>query len=722
MLPDNLPEFISTKRFEHTTLEPYLIDYWEIQKIYKLDSSQLDEALLIDTPPPYANGTLHHGHSMSYSQLDIMARFHRMREPTILPLAFDDNGLPTERFTELKYGIHPGEHPPNFFDLCKREAGLAIEQQRHQFDRIGFSYDHQISYRTIDDEAIRQTQSDFIKLYEKGALNFKLEPQLHCTRCRTALAQADITMNLRDSAFYDVSFGAIMDEEIIISTTRPELIPAAMAIFLHPSDPLRDKVERENIQLTNPLTGEDLPILFDDSIDLSIGSGRMMCASFGDTHDIELYRKHQLTASIIISDDGLMNEFSGYQGMTLMESREAVISDLESTKKIRGIQKIEHETPSCERCDTPIEIIMSKQWSIMLLNIKQDLLEYIQKLQITPGHMKKRLIHWIEGLKWDWIISRQRYYGISIPAWICSSCDDIALPEENQLPLHRDTMQPTSCECGGMMQPDGDIFDTWMTSSLTPGILNSIYNRKQNTPLAFRSQAHEIIRTWAFYTLIKHYYQGDGSLPWDNLLISGWGLGFKSKGKRGVKASKSGGSGHNPLALIEKYGADALRYWAASARLGKDQYLSEAILNRGRKIATKLYNATKICLILAEGKESEKELYKGELITTELIEEYESLMYNFDYSQALKLIEDRFWNTFCAIRIEKAKQNRNDGSITTIESKQLLDQMIMYLRLFAPFLPFVTEYLYLAIKKLLPRKGSEYSSLAPTSIHLKFKE
>ncbi|MHA2504494.1 MAG: class I tRNA ligase family protein, partial [Candidatus Kariarchaeaceae archaeon] len=383
-------------------------------------------------------------------------------------------------------------------------------------------------------------------------------------------------------------------------------------------------------------------------------------------------------------------------------------------------EQMKQSYPTCERCSSPIEIIMSRQWSIRILEQKEQLLEFIQPLQIHPSFMKKRLINWISGLSWDWIISRQRQYGIAIPAWICDTCESIKIADTSQLPIRLDEMTSESCRqsnCQGELQPDGDIFDTWMTSSLSPVILNELYSL--SGPMSFRSQAHEIIRTWAFYTIVKGLLKGE-NLPWDHLLISGWGLGFKEKGKRGIKASKSSGSGFDPLDIIAEIGADPFRYWCASARLGKDQYLNEAILNRGKKLTTKLYNATKIILLLADNSQGPETEPPAESRLQEILHRmeilqgrYEGCMSEFEYSDALTAAELDFWNVFCQADIEFFKSN-SLGDMWN----NLFEIHLMYLRMFAPFLPFITEYLYQIMAEYLSAKGTN-STLAP-SIHMRY--
>ncbi|MCY3413402.1 MAG: class I tRNA ligase family protein [Candidatus Heimdallarchaeota archaeon] len=707
----SLKEFLNTKHFDFQIIEKQIKEYWKNKEIYRFEPTTKG-SIIIDTPPPYANGKLHHGHAMSYTQLDIIARYHRMRGPTLLPLAFDDNGLPTERYTEQKYDIFPGMHPSNFFDLCKQEAQKGIEAQKAQFDALGFSYHPEIAYRTIDERTIKLTQLDFIKLYNKGLILRTREPQLFCPRCQTALSQADIETLQGETFMHYLNFDLNNGDTIEIATTRPELIPAAMAIFYHPDDSRKDY---SKLNAINPWNGEKLQFIADESIDPDTGTGIMMCASFGDQQDIELYRKYQLQPNIIINSHGRMRD-PQLEGLSILEAREYIISYLAKKGHWIRSETINHAYPCCERCNTPMEIIETEQWSLEILSSKQGMLQFIDGIEFHPKHMKKRLINWIDGLKWNWTLSRQRFYGIPIPAWHCSSCRNIIIAEEHDLPIQPQKLQSRICECGADALPDPDIFDTWMSSSLTPRILyDKFFTKSLYEPLAFRSQAHEIIRTWAYYTILKQYLTEDKIKPWNHLLISGWGLGFKAKGKRGIKASKSSGSGYDPLDLISTYSADALRYWAAQAALGRDQHLSEATLNRGRKLQTKMFNAAKITFILLEGQlgESEDLSLQNDILQSinNLWKEYETTMMQYKYSDALSTLENTFWNIFCSFQIEQLKIKGYSKGLTSSEKSILLETWIKYLKLFAPFMPFITDYLWFATNKF-------FADSSNRSIHL----
>ncbi len=654
---------------------------------------------------------------MSYTHIDIIARYRRLKGyNTLLPLCYDDNGLPTEKFTEKKYGILPGQHTDNFIKLCKKEAMESIEIQTKQLESLGFSYNHILSYRTIDDMCAKITQKNFLDLYKKGFTRRTYEPQLYCTSCRTAISQADITPREEDSQLHYIKFPARTNESKMISftiaTSRPEFLPACSAIFSNPQDSRYNDLDRQ-MSIFNPWNDKELLLLNDPKIDIEFGSGLMMACTFGDQEDILYYREHNLPLIEILNKDGTLNDRAGLlAGKTIPEARKAIIDFLNDKGYLIKSESLRHTIATCERCATPIEIIMSWQWALDILSLKQELLKASRKIKWYPNHMNKRLEHWINGLKWNWIISRQRHYGIPIPAWYCQDCGHLIIPRRDELPINPQTTLKKQClRCSSTkITPETDKFDTWMTSSLTPRILREIYfkngKNKREKFLTFdlRPQAHEIIRTWAFYTIYKELASGSGEIPWKDILISGWGLGFQTKGKRKIKASKSSGGGIDPIQLCQQYGADTFRYWAAQARPGKDQHLDEKALNRGRKLITKIYNATKIILMLLEAGKSEDnenaepnpELNSSfsamETQLKQIIGEYNTYMDFYNYTDALKLLEGSFWKFFCSTFIETLKTAKSQHLLSEELALKALDYHRTYLLLFAPFLPYISEF------------------------------
>jgi valyl-tRNA synthetase len=633
-------------------------------------------------------------------------------------MCFDDNGLPTEKYTEKKYGITPGKHPDNFDELCKNEAKVTIKEQIQQFKALGISFDSNIAYRTINKISQKITQTNFLELRDNGLIHRTFEPQLFCIGCQTGLAQADLEQLEKRSTLYSIKFpiqhASGEKSFLIIATTRPEFLPACSAVFYHPQD---DRYNKLNLEISSPWNGKQLRFLADKTVDPEFGTGLMMCCTFGNRRDIILYRTHNLPLIEILNRDGTMNRSTGIlAGLTISKARNRMISFLGGQNLLQDSSSIIHSTAICDRCKTPIEILMTRQWSIDILSMSEKLLSASNQIQWTPQYMEKRLINWIRGLKWNWIISRQRKYGTPIPIWYCQGCDNEILPPLAELPIdpRKDPCPINHCfKCGSdAFIPETDIFDTWMTSSLSPRILSEIYfPGEKELIFSLRPQAHDIIRTWAFYTICK--FSINDKIPWKNILISGWGLGFKEKGK---KASKSRGDGIDPRHLCNVYGTDAFRYWAARARPGKDQKLNENILFQGKRLLTKMYNATKITLLLYEKRKSDSvSSGKNNLLNEQrlmskrlnnLTRKYHAFMSEYNYTDALKITEQSFWKEFCAEFIEFCK--------ITPFSEKLGDQLIIslhtYLQLFAPFLPFITEYLSLIICQFCDSNG-KYRSI-----------
>ncbi|MFW9993887.1 MAG: valine--tRNA ligase [Candidatus Odinarchaeota archaeon] len=704
---------MQNKRFDFLSYEQRILRFWKEEKIYAFsdgdNGGNKKPLFLIDTPPPYANGPLHHGHGMSYTHIDIIARYYRLNGyNTLFPLCFDDNGLPTEKYTEKKYCIQPGNHPENFRELCEKEARLSIDIQIEQLEALGFSYNHEISYRTIDERSTRITQENFIDLYEKGLIKRTYEPQLYCTSCRTALAQADIIPAEEESELHYIKFPACTSDgqeiELSIATSRPEFLPACSAVFYHPEDSRYNSLK--DLTITSPWNEDPLLFLPDPKIDSEFGSGLMMCCTFGDQEDIIFYREHGLPLIEILDQDGKLNSRAGFlAGKTIREARKSILAYLDENSLLIKSEPLDHAIATCERCSTPVEITMSWQWSLDILSFRNELLEIARKINWYPAFMIKRFESWTEGLKWNWIISRQRQYGISIPTWYCQGCQEAILADKEELPIDPARKKKEICpRCGSSnLTPGTDKFDTWMTSSLSPRILQDIYFRESHNsfiPFTLRPQAHEIIRTWAFYTIFKELASGSGKLPWRDIMISGWGLGFQEKGKRNIKASKSSGGGIDPLDLCRDYGADASRYWAAQARPGKDQHLSEKVLLRGKKLVTKIYNATRIILQLFEqskgsaGNTDDLESLFSSMAAhlKETTSNYDACMRSYNYTDALKLLEKSFWSEFCSYFIEQLKKARNESLLDRKAALTAIEFLKAYLLLLAPFMPFITEY------------------------------
>ena len=678
--------------------------FWETEKIYAFDKKSKKENFSIDTPPPYVSADhLHVGHAISYSQAEFIARYKRMQGFNVFyPMGFDDNGLPTERFVEKKYNINKNKITrQEFVKLCLQETDVGIKTYKKLWDSLGISVDWNLSYSTINKICQRISQKSFIDLYNKKRALRKAEPIIWCVHCQTALAQADLEDLEKSSYLNDIAFEAEDGSRLVISTTRPELIPACVALFVNKDDIRYKKILGKKVEV--PLMNYKVPILADEKVRTDFGTGIMMVCTFGDIEDIERWRTNKLETRVIINKDGKFNELAGhYMGLKIEEARKKILEDLQIRKSLVSQKKINHFANIHERCSTPIEFNIVPQWYIQILDLKKELIEQGSKIKWHPDHMKVRYNHWVNNLKWDWCISRERFYGVPFPVWYCRNCSNVILADENDLPVDPTVDKPKikSClKCNGKeFIPETDVMDTWMTSSLTP-LINSRWKEadeiKKIYPMELRPQAHEIIRTWAFYTVVKSFIHTK-KIPWTNIMISGHGLDSK-----GQKISKSKGNMILANDIINKYSADALRFFAASTKLGDDVLYQEKDVITGQKTITKLWNASKF--VLTNIQEYKNENFKLELMDLWLLIKLNKIIdvctrsFNeYEYSKAKSEIENFFWNVYCDYYLEIIKNRLYNETGLKKKSAQftLSKSLLNILKLFAPIMPHITEEIY----------------------------
>ncbi len=679
--------------------------YWEEKKIFSYEGKGERPVYSVDTPPPTVSGQLHIGHVFSYTQAEIMTRYKRMRGYNVFyPFGFDDNGLPTERLVEKKLKKSASSMDREEFIAHCLEVSAEVEGEfKDLWQSLGFSADWDQLYSTIDDRSRRISQRSFIDLFEKGYVVHKATPALYCPHCRTTVAQAETEDKDFDSEFVDIAFTLENGEELIISTTRPELLPALTAVFVHPDDPRYSTVLGMSVR--PPLFDITVTIRPDEKVDQEKGSGAVMCCTFGDSTDVEWYHTHSLELRQAIDENGRMNALAGpYEGMKIKEARQAVIRDLEEGGFVRGKRHVTHPVNTHDRCGREMEFIVKKQWFIKILENKEELIRLADSVKWYPEFMKERYIHWVSNLKWDWGISRQRYFGVPFPLWYCNECGAPVVADKAALPVNplKDSPGHACPSCGGTsFTPEEDVLDTWATSSVTPQI-NGKWGEKDERmkeifPMDLRPQAHDIIRTWAFYTMVKSYYH-HGTAPWKNIMISGHSLDPQRK-----KISKSkGNAGQTPQALVAQHTADPVRYWTAGSRLGMDTFFSEDVLKDGRKLVTKLWNASKFAIMNLDGYSGEK---SGTLNSVDrwILESFRATsrtatdyLERYEYGLALQSIESFFWKDFCDNYIELVKGKIKEGSREEKEGSQWALFTVLYgvLRLFAPFVPHITEEIY----------------------------
>ena len=710
------------KRYSAKESEPKWQNHWAEKGIFRYNPDSGKEVYSIDTPPPTVSGMIHMGHIFSYVQAEVMARYHRMTGKEVFyPFCFDDNGLPSERFTEKVKNVRAQDLPRSeFVKLCLEVAKDAESQFQDLWNSFGFSCDWSLMYTTIDPWVQGLSQRSFLDLVRKDRVYRKEAPTLWCPECQTAVAQAETEDKEFPSHFHDIEFPLADGSGLIpVATTRPELIPACVAVFVNPEDVRWKHLIGRRVIV--PLYNREVEILADGKVSADKGSGVVMCCTFGDTTDIEWWSQYNLDLRIILDNRGHMNEKAGFlEGMYWKKARKAIVQRLDKEGFRKGGKDITHEVNVHERCGTPLEYLVNRQWFIRILDLKDELLEKGNQINWYPGHFKVRYDHWVENLKWDWCISRQKYYGVPFPVWFCEDCDEPVFAAVEDLPVDPLTDKPAgSCpKCGSMkFRPESDVMDTWATSSLTPQINQKWGEKDQREkvfPMALRPQAHDIIRTWAFYTIAKAHLHGE-TIPWRDVMISGHSLNPDRQ-----KMSKSKGNvAGDPIAALKEFSADELRYWACSSKLGNDVVFNKDILGDGRRLVTKLWNATRFAEGRLEGFDPGREVtlhpFDRWLLSrlTETVNKATSGMKQYEYSTCIREVETFFWKALCDnyLEIAKGRLYGEDDEARASAQHTIYTALYSALRLFAPVMVHISEELYHGV--FMPLERHESIHVAP---------
>ena len=696
------------KKYNAKEKEEKWLNYWRDEKIYEFKPDER-EVFSIDTPPPTVNGKIHIGHIFSYSQTEMIARYKRLRGYNIFyPFGFDDNGLPSERLVEKEQGKKAHEIGREAFSkLCYETTDKYEAEFQELFTRLGVSTDWNIHYKTVSPKTIKISQSSFLDLVKKGHCYHKESPALWCNECLTSIAQAELETKKVKTTFNYIKFKTVEDgEEFVIATTRPELLPAIVSVFVNPNDLKHKHLIGKTAHI--PIIDVEVPIMADELVDSEKGTGIVMCCTFGDQTDIYWWKKYNLELKYIFTEDGrIKNEILNYGGLKIKAARKKIIEDLQEAGYVLKIEELEHEVQTHERCGTEVEYSVMKQWFIDIMNHKDDFLKIGESINWYPSHMQTRYNEWVSNIMWDWCISRQRYFGVPFPVWYCENCHDPIFANLTDLPVNPLVDKPKiqKCpKCGGTnFRPETDVMDTWATSSVTP-LINMRYGEKDNyeailRPMSLRSNASEIIRTWDFYTIVKSFYHFQ-ERPWNNVMISGFVMANK-----GEKISKSkGNSKAEPIDLINEYSADVIRYWAGSGRLGTDITFSEETLLRGKKLINKIFNVSKfIEMHLADFQD--KEFTNYEYIDKWILARFQDMekgflkyLDEFEVGLALNHLEKFFWN-FCDDYIEIVKHRlyrpEEFGSEPRYSGQKTV-YIILYklLQDFSIFFPYITEEIY----------------------------
>ncbi|PPB50468.1 valine--tRNA ligase [Arthrobacter pityocampae] len=736
-------------------LEERLSRQWREDGTYAFDrNTTREDVYSIDTPPPTASGSLHVGHMFSYTQTDVMARFKRMRGANVFyPMGWDDNGLPTERRVQNYYGVRcdpsvpydAGYRPPaepaknqrdfdavsrkNFIELCEE---LAVEDEKvfeNLFSTLGLSVDWDLTYRTIDDTSRAVSQRAFLENLKAGDAYLAEAPTLWDVTFRTAVAQAELEDREQPGAYHRIAFHAPDGTPIHIETTRPELLPACVALVAHPDDERYKPLFGTTV--TSPLFDVEVEIKAHPLAKPDKGSGIAMICTFGDLTDVTWWRELQLPTRAVVGRDGRLRaeapdwiaterareNYGHLAGKTIFSAKEAVVAMLRESGDLEGEpKKIMHPVNFYEKGDKPLEVVTSRQWYIRNggrdAGKRDALIERGRAIDFHPSFMRSRYENWIEGLNGDWLVSRQRFFGVPVPVWYRLDADgepeydDPIIPALESLPVDPAADPAPGFDEASRNQPggfigDSDVLDTWATSSLTPQIVGG-WARDEDLfgkvfPFDLRPQGHDIIRTWLFSTAVRADALQD-SVPWKHAALSGWILDPDRK-----KMSKSKGNVVVPTDVLEQFGADAVRYWAASAKLGADTAYEVNQMKIGRRLAIKLLNASKFVLNLGVTEASigadALDRVSNALDTSLLVqlrtvtEQATAAFEKYDYARALQLTESFFW-TFTDDYVELVKDRAygdpGDAGTQSVQAA-LATTLDALLRLFAPFLPFATE-------------------------------
>ena len=666
--------------------------YWEKEKIYKFNVKSKKKTYSVDTDPPTVSGAMHIGHAFHYAQEDFIVRFRRMfGDNVFFPFGTDDNGLPTERLVEKLNNVKSKKMSrPEFIKLCLRTLKKITPKFTQDWKNLGMSCDFDISYTTIDKNSQKLSQKSFIELFKKKEIYEREFPSLWCPECQTSIAQAELEDKEFPSLFSVLKFSC-EGKDLLIATTRPELLGACVAVFINPKDKRHRSLIGKKAKVA--LFNYEVPILGDDSAEIEKGTGAMMICSYGDKCDVDAITRHKLIPKMIFNKDGTLN-LGEYRGMKIKQAREQILKDLKAKNLIKEQEKINHIVNCHDKCGTPIEFILTKQWFVKVLDKKNKLIGQGKKIKWYPEFMQKRYVNWVEGLEWDWNISRDRHFGVPIPVWRCV-CGEIILPSEKELPVDPLQIKKICKKCKNQAVGELRVLDTWATSSLTPQITSSLINNKVKIPYSLRPQAHDIIRTWAFYTIVKSLLHKD-KIPWNDVMISGFVR------LEGEKMSKSKGNVVDPQKIMQEYGADALRFWAAGSKLGEDLNYQEKDLVTGKRTITKLMNASRFVFMNLKDYDGKKpkNLEKIDEEFLEflggLISGFKSNFLSYNYSQAKQSIEHFFWIYFCDNYLEIVKKRVYNGTGDKKKSAQyvLYQSLLSILKMFAPIMPFITEEIY----------------------------
>ena len=717
------------KKYTFSEIERKWQQKWEDMSIYHFDWNDTRRPVFsIDPPPPYPSGNFHMGNILNWTYFDIVARYKRMRGFNVLfPQGWDCHGLSIEIQVEKEQKIRKRDVPPDQFrKWCEQLIERYIALMKDSILKLGCSIDWTTEYRTMDPDYWRRTQLSFILLHKKGFMYQGTHPVNWCPRCETAIADAEVDYEKRQGALNYIRFPLEgTSEHLMIATSRPEFIPACVAVEVNPEDERFNKYIGKSIVV--PVVNRTVKIIADEAVDPSFGTGVVMICTYGDKEDVKTVMKHKLPVIKLLTDNGRINENGGkYAGLTINQARKAIVEDLDAAGLLEKVEKLSQEVGVCDRCKAHVEILEHKQWFMKTRALTDEVEKTANEVVWYPDYMKTRLIDWAKSLDWDWVISRQRVFATPIPVWYCKNCGELILAEEAWVPIDPKLENPRvdKCpKCGSReFVPERDVFDTWMDSSITCAV-HAGWPDREDWKRLFPADVHpsgiDIIRTWAYYLMVRHLALF-GETPYKSCLINGMVLGSD-----GRKMSKSLKNYVAAPEVLGKYGSDATRQWAAGGgATGSDIPFRWPDVEYGRRFLVKLWNVSKFAIDLLEGYAPSETvefelqpldkwiLSKAEKLTQKVTEAMEKCQFNV----AVEEIRNFTWHLFCDYYIEAVKDKLYNPDAYG-QAKKLAAQYTLYevlyrvLQLLAPMTPHLTEEIYQAM--YAENKGFKSLQISP---------
>ncbi|MFB6270996.1 MAG: valine--tRNA ligase, partial [Halobacterium sp.] len=690
--------------YDPDRIESHWQQEWQDSDVYEFDPSDSDTQYVIDTPPPYPSGNLHLGHGLGWSYIDFVARFHRLQGDAVLfPQGWDCHGLPTEVKVEEVNDIHRTDvSNEEFREMCVEWTNARIEEMKSTMQELGFSQDWSAEYRTMDPEYWGQTQESFVEMADDDMVYRDEHPVNWCPRCQTAIADAEVENVDQSGTLYYVTFDGVGNDDIEIATTRPELLAACSGMAVDPDDERYEGRVGDTFEV--PLFGQEVELVADDDVDPEFGTGAVMICTFGDKQDVDWWAEYDLELRPVFTEDGHLNENAGeFEGLTIDEAKGEIADALDDEGYLNDSEPTEQSVGACWRCDTPIEILSKEQWFV---EVDQELiLEKAEDVDWIPEHMHDRLVDWTESMEWDWVISRQRVFATPIPAWECNDCGHWHIADAAETPVDPNEEDPAvgACpECGSHdWTGETDVMDTWMDSSITPLHISGWpqdIDLDDFESVDLRPQGHDIIRTWAFYTLLRTGALTDEK-PWDDLLVNGMVFG-----PDGNKMSKSRGNVVQPDEAVEEYSADAVRQALALAgQPGSDVQFQWKEVKSASRFLTKLWNIVKFAgshfdedtpdIADPAYRDADRWLL-SEL--TRVADEVEAEMEDYRFDAALRRLREFAWEDLADDYVELVKgrlYNGRPGERAAAE-KTLYTAVTSVVRMLSVFSPHATEEIW----------------------------